>query len=87
VVLLDEPSSGLSADEVRQVAELLKDCREKGIAIVVVEHNLRLLRQVADVVTVLDGGRVIAHGTPDHVFEDELVRRAYLGPMDEGVAR
>ncbi|MEA2446745.1 MAG: branched-chain amino acid transport system ATP-binding protein livM, partial [Actinomycetota bacterium] len=57
VVLLDEPSAGMSAEETRRIAEILIQLKERGTALVVVEHNLRLLGRIADVVTVLDGGR------------------------------
>ena len=62
------------------LAELLLRLRSLGLGIVLVEHDLRLVRAVADVVTVLDAGAVIAHGTPAAVARDPEVQRAYLGP-------
>ena len=79
VVLLDEPSAGMSPAEIQRAAGIISELREKGVAVVVVEHNMRLLRRVADVITVLDGGRVIATGDPSHVYEHPEVRAAYLG--------
>jgi branched-chain amino acid transport system permease protein len=79
VILLDEPSAGMSPPEVLRAAGIISALKERNVAVVVVEHNMRLLREVADVITVLDGGRVIASGDPDHIFEQAGVRAAYLG--------
>jgi ABC-type branched-subunit amino acid transport system ATPase component/ABC-type branched-subunit amino acid transport system permease subunit len=79
VILLDEPSTGMSPAEIRHAAGMILELRDRGAAIVVVEHNMRLLRRVADVITVLDGGKVIAHGDPAHIYEHPEVQLAYLG--------
>lgn len=84
VILLDEPSTGMSPAEIRHAAGMIMELRDRGAAVVVVEHNMRLLRRVADVITVLDGGRVIAHGDPEHIYEHPEVRLAYLGQIDGG---
>lgn len=86
VILLDEPSAGMSSAEVLRTAAIILELKNRGAAIVVVEHNIRLLRRVADVITVLDGGRVIASGDPKHIYEDPQVRRAYLGLAKEDTA-
>jgi ABC-type branched-subunit amino acid transport system ATPase component len=80
VLLVDEPSSGLDVRETEQlvgVFRLLRD--ERGIAIVLVEHNVEMVLGLADRVTVLDFGKVIAHGSPIDVRNDPAVRAAYLG--------
>ena len=79
VLLLDEPSAGAAPAEVARLAAVLGSLREEGLALLVVEHNLRLVRAVADRVVALDAGRVIARGTPAAVGEDARVREAYLG--------
>lgn len=79
VLLLDEPSAGADRSEVDRLAELLRTLRAGGLTIVLVEHNLRLVRRVADQVTVLETGRVIARGAIEEIVEDEAVHRAYLG--------
>lgn len=79
VLLLDEPAAGASRAEVDQLAELVLELRSSGLAILLVDHNLRLVRKVADRVTVLATGRTIATGTLDEVTEDEAVLIAYLG--------
>lgn len=79
VILLDEPSAGMSEVERVQAASIIVELKRSGVAVVVVEHHMRLLRKVADTITVLDNGRVIARGLPSAVYDDPEVRRAYLG--------
>jgi ABC-type branched-subunit amino acid transport system ATPase component len=79
VILLDEPSAGMSSAEVLRAAGIILELRERGAAIVVVEHNMRLLKRVADVITVLDGGSVIATGPAADIYANPEVRHAYLG--------
>jgi ABC-type branched-subunit amino acid transport system ATPase component len=80
VVLLDEPASGLDADERARLAALLGDCCERfPVALVLVEHNIDLLSQVADVVHVLDLGCLVASGPTREVMSSPVVRKAYLG--------
>jgi ABC-type branched-subunit amino acid transport system ATPase component len=79
VLLLDEPSAGSSLEDVRRLASLLTRLRDRGVAILLVEHNLRLVRSVADRVVVMAAGAVIASGSPSEVAADGEVRAAYLG--------
>ncbi len=79
VLLVDEPSAGVGAEEVARLVSLLGKLRDEGLALLVVEHNLRLVRGAADRVVVLAAGRVVADGDPDTVAADPEVRRAYLG--------
>jgi ABC-type branched-subunit amino acid transport system ATPase component len=78
-LLLDEPSAGASLEDVHRLAGLLERLRARGIAVLLVEHNLRLVRAVADRVVVLAAGAVIATGTPQEVAANDDVRAAYLG--------
>ena len=78
-MLVDEPSSGLPPAEAIRVDKALRALRDSGIGLLLVEHNLHLVGRLADRVTVLDAGRVIATGSPAQVSENEEVRRAYLG--------
>jgi branched-chain amino acid transport system ATP-binding protein len=80
VLLVDEPTAGASVAEAERVGALLRGLRAEGLSLVVVEHNIGVVRALADRVIVLDAGRVIADGTPDEVAADERVREAYLGP-------
>jgi branched-chain amino acid transport system permease protein len=79
VLLLDEPAAGASRGEVDVLADLIERLRASGLTILLVDHNLRLVRAVADRVTVLAAGRAIATGTLEEVVRDEAVLRAYLG--------
>ncbi len=79
VLLVDEPTAGAAPDDAGRMIELLSDLRREGLALLVVEHNLQVIRRLADRVVVLDAGRVIADGEPDNVAANERVRAAYLG--------
>jgi ABC-type branched-subunit amino acid transport system ATPase component len=79
VLLLDEPSAGASTADLERLAGILGGLRSDGFAVLAVEHNLRLVRRVADEVVVLHAGAPLASGTPQEVARDPAVRAAYLG--------
>jgi branched-chain amino acid transport system ATP-binding protein len=78
LLLLDEPASGLSTSEMDDLGRLVRDLTER-MSVLLVEHHMDLVMRVCDEITVLDFGRVIAHGTPDQVRDDPAVLAAYLG--------
>src|SRR5947209_1139656 len=78
-LLVDEPAAGMSAEQRRRLGDVLRALADSGRGVLLVEHDLRLVGRVADRVTVLAEGRVLASGSPDDVRRDEHVRRAYLG--------
>ncbi|MGY4474368.1 ABC transporter ATP-binding protein [Bradyrhizobium sp. USDA 3364] len=78
LLLLDEPMAGLGVTESARMVALLKELR-KEVTIVLVEHDMEAVFALADRITVLVYGRVIACGTPDAIRKDEEVKRAYLG--------
>jgi len=82
LILLDEPVAGLNAEETAAVAEQLKRLRIGGYTLLLVEHDMELVMDIADQVVVLDSGRCIATGTPDEIRHNPLVLEAYLGRMD-----
>ncbi len=79
LLLLDEPAAGLRGDERRELSELLGQLRDERLTMLLVEHDIGFVSAVADQVTVLDLGRVIAEGTPAQVRANEAVVDAYLG--------
>lgn len=79
VILLDEPASGLSPEEVGVMARVLAWLRTEGATIVLVEHNFRMIQSLADTIYVLDQGSLIAVGSPAQIQADEKVARIYLG--------
>jgi ABC-type branched-subunit amino acid transport system ATPase component len=79
VLLLDEPSSGLDAHETATLIDVFRQLRDRGLSLVLVEHNVEMVLGLADWVTVLDFGRVIAHGTAEQVRRSDAVQAAYLG--------
>ena len=79
VLLLDEPSSGLNAEETRSVGEVLEQLASEGMGVLLVEHDMTLVMSICARVDVLDNGSVIAHGDPAAVQADRAVQEAYLG--------
>jgi branched-chain amino acid transport system ATP-binding protein len=79
LLLLDEPASGLRAQERRALADLLGALRADGLAMVLVEHDVAFVTRLVDRITVLNLGRVIAEGTAEQVRADPAVVAAYLG--------
>ncbi len=85
ILLADEPSSGLDLHETAEVAAVLRTVqRERGTAVLLVEHDLTMVADVVDRTVVMDLGAMLAEGTFDEVMANPAVRDAYLGQM--GVA-
>ena len=83
IILMDEPSSGLDHAETRRFGEILTAVvAERGVGILLVEHDIALVTDVCDEVTVLDFGVTIFHGTPAQMHDSPVVQAAYLGVVD-----
>jgi branched-chain amino acid transport system permease protein len=79
VFLLDEPAAGLRLQEKQALAELLRALRDEGMAILLVEHDMDFVMDLADRVAVMDFGEKIADGRPEQIQDDAVVQEAYLG--------
>jgi branched-chain amino acid transport system permease protein len=82
VILLDEPSAGLNAAETQNLSRHLARLRDRGIALLVIDHKIDFISQLCDRVAVLELGHKVAEGDPATIWEDERVISAYLGVDD-----
>ncbi len=79
LLMLDEAMAGLTSTEVNAAVELIKQIRDSGVTLLVVEHIMEAIMPIADKVVVLDGGEKIAEGPPNEIIENEHVIKAYFG--------
>ncbi len=83
LMFMDEPTAGMSPEETQHTVDLLEELKEeRGLTIVLVEHDMEVIFRVADRISVLHRGEVIAEGSPDAVQDDEQVQEAYLGGVE-----
>jgi branched-chain amino acid transport system permease protein len=82
LLILDEPAAGLAHPDAARLIEIIRRIHERGITVVLIEHHMDVISDLCSVVTVLDGGRVIAEGSPDAVKRDPAVIAAYLGATE-----
>jgi branched-chain amino acid transport system ATP-binding protein len=83
LLLLDEPLSGMNAEEVDRMMEIIRDLNKHGMTCLVVEHNLKAIMGLCDFITVLNFGMKLAEGSPQQISNHPAVIEAYIGVDDE----
>ena len=78
LLILDEPTQGLSDAEIAGFCDLIRTIAREA-TVLLIEHNMAVVMELADMVTVMSQGRILAEGTPDAIKANEAVQRAYLG--------
>ncbi|APX75416.1 ABC transporter ATP-binding protein [Achromobacter insolitus] len=82
-IFLDEPTSGMGVDDLEEMKRLIRSLRDDH-TVVLIEHNMNIVMDISDTITVMQQGRVLVEGTPHAIRNDERVRAAYLGNMITG---
>ncbi len=83
-LLLDEPAAGMNPQETQELTDFIKQIRDSyQLTVFMIEHHMDLVMQISDRIYVLDFGKLIAHGTPDEIQNNERVIEAYLGVSDD----
>jgi branched-chain amino acid transport system ATP-binding protein len=83
LLLLDEPTAGMARHDTNRTIELLKKIKERGMTKVIIEHDMHVVFSLADKISVLAQGRIIASGTPDDIRNNPKVKEAYLGETED----
>jgi ABC-type branched-subunit amino acid transport system ATPase component len=79
LLLLDEPCAGLTVAETEEIGRLIKDLSSQSISILLIEHDTKFVKKIADTITVLHRGEIVAEGSPEEIEKDEYVKDIYLG--------
>jgi len=82
LLMLDEPVTGMNPEETAEMMGLIKKIRERGISVLLIEHDMKVVMGICEKITVLNFGKKIAEGTPQEIRNDPTVHEAYLGGED-----
>ena len=85
VLLLDEPFAGMNHDETMKAVAMVRSLRDRGLTVLLVEHDMSAVMKISDRIVVLNFGEKIAEGTPDEIQKNDRVIEAYLGIEDEAI--
>lgn len=83
VLLLDEPTAGMNDAESAQIGQLMADLRDSGLTLILIEHNMRLVEEFCESVTVMNSGAILAQGAPTWCLEQDDVKEAYFGKRSD----
>ncbi len=81
VILLDEPFAGIDPLIINEIKTLIKNLKEKGIGILISDHNVNATLDICDFIYVINAGKVIAEGIPNEILQNEVVKKVYLGDV------
>ncbi len=79
IILFDEPFAGLFPEVIKKIEEIIQTLKQEGKTIVLVEHNMAIIRRLCDHLIVMDAGKLLAEGYPEKVLSEKIVLEAYLG--------
>ena len=83
LLFLDEPAAGMNPQETEHLMEMISRIRSLGVSVVLIEHDMKLVMNICDEITVLNFGNKIASGTPNAIKHDPVVIEAYLGSEED----